>query len=87
MTNSTIEVEILNSVDKSSYPIQFSIKRKDVALSEIIMSLKYPMPSNISISNDPDRLRVKIFKSIQIIKKNVYTILNEGLSTEANIPR
>ncbi len=87
MTNSTIEVEILNSVDKSSYPINFSIKRKDVALSEIIMSLKYPMPSNVSISNEPDRLRVKNVKSIQIIKENVYTILNEGVSADTNIPR
>ena len=87
MTNSTIEVEILNSVDKSSYPTIFSIKRKDVALSEIIMSLNYPMPSNVSISNEPDRLRVKNIKSIQIIKKNIFTILNEGVSAEANIPR
>ncbi len=51
------------------------------------MSLKYPMPSNVSIFNEPDMLRVKNIKSIQIIKKNIFTILNEGLSAEANIPR
>lgn len=82
-----MEVEIVNSVDNSSNSVPFCIKRKDVALSEIVMNLKYPMPSNISTSNEPDRLRVKNLNKIQIIKINIYTILNEGASVEANIPR
>jgi len=45
------------------------------------------LPTNISISNEPDRLRVKNVKSIQIIKKNVCIILNEGVSADADIPR
>ena len=67
---------MINSVDKTSHPVPFSIKSKDVALSEILLTLKYPLPSNVSISNEPDRLRVRILKNIQIIKKNVCTILN-----------
>jgi len=77
----------VNSVDKSPYSVPFSIKRKDIALSEVVLTLMYPLPSNVSISNEPDRLRVRNMKNIRIIKKNVYTILNAGVSSEANIPR
>jgi hypothetical protein len=87
LTSDSFEVEIINSVDNTSYPVPFSIKRKDIALSEIVLTLKFPQPSNVSISNEPDRLRVRSSKKIQILRKNVCTILDEGLSAEANIPR
>ena len=87
LTSDSFEVEIINSVDNTSYPVPFSIKRKDIALSEIVLALKFPQPSNVSISNEPDRLRVRSSKKIQILRKNVCTILDEGLSAEANIPR
>jgi hypothetical protein len=87
LTSTSFEIEIINLVDNSSYPVPFSIKRKETALSEIILTLKYPLPSNVSISIEPDRLRVRILKNIQIIKKNICSILSEGSSSEANIPR
>lgn len=42
LTNYSFEVEIINSVDNTSYPVPFSIKRKEVALSEIVLTLKFP---------------------------------------------
>jgi hypothetical protein len=78
---------MINSVDNTSHSVPFSIKRKEVALSEILLTLKYSMPSIVSNSIEPDRLRVRISKNIQIIKKNVCSILNEGSLTEANVPR
>jgi hypothetical protein len=40
----------------------------------------------MSISLQPERLRVRTLEKIQIVKKNVYTTLNEDTLAEAHIP-
>jgi hypothetical protein len=65
-----------------SYKIEFKIIDKNLDDFIIKVNLRYPNPSNLSISSS-DILKVRTLKSIKVTKKDILTILPENTEAEA----
>jgi hypothetical protein len=65
-----------------SYKIEFKIIDKNLDDFLIKVNLRYPNPSNLSISSS-DILKVRTLKSIKVTKKDILTILPENTEAEA----
>jgi hypothetical protein len=65
-----------------SYKIEFKIVDKNLDDFIIKVNLRYPNPSNLSISSS-DILKVRTLKSIKVTKKDILTILPENTEDEA----
>jgi hypothetical protein len=65
-----------------SYKIEFKIIDKNLDDFLIKVNLRYPNPSNLSISSF-DILKVRTLKSIKVTKKDILTILPENTEAEA----
>jgi hypothetical protein len=58
-----MELSVVNRFD-NSYPLKYDIKIKDTESCIITITLKYPYPGNISQSQVPDNLKIKVVRRI-----------------------
>ncbi len=61
--NNSMEISVTDRFD-NSYPLKYDIKIKDTKLCIITIFIKYPYPANISQSQVPDILRIKVVRRI-----------------------
>jgi|LauGreDrversion4_2_1035121.scaffolds.fasta_scaffold108906_3 hypothetical protein len=79
-------MEVVCPQQNISYFIPFEVIYKDIVRSIMKINLNFPTLANVSTSQLPDKIKVRILERVNVLKKTVQTILLEDTETEANLP-